>query len=246
MKKMKKLLLAFLMLSLTSTVFSQKGAINIVNDANAEVRKVGDFHGIDVSNAINVYLSQGNENAVAVSCEDASQNDKITTTVKNGILIIRLENGTWNGWNWKEKRIRAYITVKNLDYIQSSGACTIKLTEAFEVEKIKIDVNGASTFKGTLKASEITLDASGASSVTIDGSTKVLKIDASGASSIKAFDLESVDCDAEASGASSLGINVVNSLKAEASGASSIRYKGEPKNKDCNASGASSVKARTS
>lgn len=233
------------MFTLGNSVFSQDQVKNIVVDANAEVRKVGDFHGIDVSNAISVYLSQGTENAVAVSCEDASQNSRITTAVKNGILIIRLENGSWNGWSWKEKRIRAYITVKDLDYIQSSGACTVKLTEAFKVNKLKIDINGASTFKGSVTATEIILDASGASSVTIEGSTKTLKVDASGASSIKAYDLQSEDCNAEASGASSIGISVQNQLKAEASGASSIRYKGEPKSKDCNASGASSIKVRT-
>lgn len=242
---MKKLLLILGLIATSSITFSQDEVKNIVNDANAEARKVGDFHGIDVSNAISVYLSQGSENAVAVSCEDASQNSKITTAVKNGILVIRLENGTWNGWSWKDKRIRAYITVKNIDYIQSSGACTIKFTEAFKVNKLKIDINGASTFKGSLTATEINLDASGASSVTIEGSTKNLIIDASGASSIKAYDLQTDDCNAEASGASSIGINVQNQLKAEASGASSIRYKGEPKSKDCNASGASSIKART-
>jgi hypothetical protein len=242
---MKKLFLMLGIAAISNFAICQDEVKNIVADANAEVRKVGDFHGIDVSNAISVYLSQGSENAVAVSCEDASQNDRITTAVKNGILIIRLENGSWNGWSWKEKRIRAYITVKDIDYIQSSGACSIKLTEAFKVSKLKIDINGASTFKGSVTASEIVLDASGASSVTIEGTTKTLKVDASGASSIKAYDLQSDDCDAEASGASSIGINAQNKLKAEASGASSIRYKGEPKNKDCNASGASSVKART-
>ena len=44
----------------------------VINDPNAEVRQVKGFHGIEVSNSINLYLSQGEEETVVVSANDSS------------------------------------------------------------------------------------------------------------------------------------------------------------------------------
>lgn len=242
---MKKLF--FLLVSITcfSNLFAQGDVKNIVNDANAEVREVGDFTGVDVSSAIKLYLSQGNECAVAVSCEDKSYNNRIKTEVRNGVLKISLENGTWNSWSWKDRTIRAYVTIKDITIIRSSGASQIRLNEAFKVGNLKLDINGASSFKGTINGNTVKIDASGASSINIEGNTNDLDVQASGASSVKAYDFVSNKCTVDCSGASSVGVNVKNELKAEASGASSVRYKGSPTNKLCESSGASSIKQRT-
>jgi len=48
-----------------------------VYDANAEVRNVGSFSKIKVSSAITLYLSQGKEQAVAVSAGDKEYTPRI-------------------------------------------------------------------------------------------------------------------------------------------------------------------------
>ncbi|MBS1934273.1 MAG: hypothetical protein JST96_09770, partial [Bacteroidetes bacterium] len=74
MKKIVCLVVAWLMLL---SVFAQKV---VINDPNAEVRTTGSsFHSISVSNAIDLYLSQGNEETVAVSAKDVKYRDKIVT-----------------------------------------------------------------------------------------------------------------------------------------------------------------------
>ena len=47
-----------------------QNAKNIVFDANAEVRSVKGFTGVEVSGAIDLYLSQGKEEAVAISASN--------------------------------------------------------------------------------------------------------------------------------------------------------------------------------
>lgn len=242
---MKKLVFLLVSLACLSTTFAQSDVKNVVNDANAEVREVGSFTGVDVGSAIKLYLSQGNECAVAVSCEDKSYNDKIKTEVKNGVLKISLDNGSWNTWSWKDRTIRAYVTIKDVSSIKSSGASQVRLNEAFTVSTLKIVISGASSFKGIVNGSNVKIDANGASSVAIEGTTNELEVDASGASSVKAYDFVSNKCNVDCSGASSVGINVKNELKAEASGASSVRYKGSPSSKSCESSGASSIKQRS-
>jgi hypothetical protein len=108
-----------------------------------------------------------------------------------------------------------------------------------------LDVSGASTVVvSNVKADALELDASGASNITIDGEAKELVADASGASEIDAEELKVENAAVEASGASSATVSPANELKADASGASSIYYTGEPKNVVPKSSGASSVKKK--
>lgn len=214
----------------------------VVNDPNAQLRNVGNFTGVKVSGGIALYISQGNVDAVAVSCDDVKNIEKITTEVKDGVLKIYVEQGAWNGWNWKNKNIKAYITVKNLQSMEASGACAVKITDALTSANLKVHLSGASVLKGELKVGTVKFHVSGASVVTLSGKAETAKIEVSGASVFKAFDLAVDYCNAEASGASSVSINATKEINAEASGASSMRYKGGAAVKTADATGASSIK----
>lgn len=237
---MKKIL--FILLYLVAIVgcnYAQPEVKTLVNDANAEKRNVTAFTGVEVTNAITLYLSQGNEDAVAISCSNASDNRKISTKVINGVLKISIEN---SGWSWSNTKAKAYVSIKNLESLVVSGASNCKINEMLQVKKMKLIVKGASNFKGSIKAEDIDIKASGASNVNITGSSNNATVEASGASSIKSLNFETTNCNAQASGASSIHIGVKQKLKAEASGASSIKYKGDGVIVSANETGASSIK----
>ena len=60
-----------------------------------ETRKVASFEGIDVSSAISVTVEDGNYNGqISVEAPDNIMN-RITTEVKNGVLVMKI-NGTVN------------------------------------------------------------------------------------------------------------------------------------------------------
>jgi uncharacterized protein YcfL len=213
----------------------------IVNDGNAEKRSVTAFTGIEVSNAITVYVSQGNEDAVAVSCSDADKTKKIITEVKDGILNIYMERSFWSNSNFKAK---AYVSIKNIQKLQASGASTIKITEGITCNNLDIKASGASGIKGTINCDKINMQASGASTVNIEGSCNNAQLKASGASDIKGFNFIIKNGKIDASGASNVGVTVNGELTAEASGASDIKYAGNPTNTNVNSTGASSIKKK--
>jgi hypothetical protein len=219
-------------------------AQNIVYDENAVVRNVEAFKGIEVSGSITVYLSQGTAQAVAVSADDAQNVGKVKTEVKNGVLKISPDAGAWNGWNWRNRKLKAYITVTDLESIDVHGASSLRLAGDFAINTLRIDISGASSFKGMLKGKTVKLEASGASSLELSGSLDVLSMEVSGASSVKAFSLTVANCSIDASGASAVSITATSALKMEASGASSIGYKGTAAIKSVESSGASSIKKR--
>lgn len=216
---------------------------NVVHDANAELRRVESFNAVAVSSAITLYLSQGSENAVAIST-DGGDNAKIKTEVKNGVLRIYPESGVWGKWNWgSDRKMKAYVTVKDLKRLQASGACKVIITDKINVTDLHIEITGASTLKGELAAERIKMELSGASNATLSGTAGNLDIEATGASTLRASDLVVNVCSAEASGASSMRLNVQKEFaRIEASGASSIHYKGDASFKNFESSGASSIK----
>ncbi len=243
---MKKIILAFVLLVAAFTIVSAQD-VTVINDKNAQARTVGSFHGIKVSNAFDVIIQQGNTEAVVVSASEEKFRSRIKTEVINGVLRISYDNDN-KVWKWsnENRKLKAYISVKNLDFIEASGACDVKVDAVLKGSKLKVELSGASSLKGELNYNELVMDQSGASDSNIKGRVTNLNIQVSGASDFKGFDLITENCKADASGASDIKITVNKDLRVNASGASDIEYKGSAMISDFRTSGASSLKKRNS
>jgi len=260
---MKKIALFALLLIAFSVQAQTK--MGVIYDENVQVRKLPNFTSIRVSNAIELYISQSNKTEVAVSAKTDEYKNRIITEVVGGTLIIRMANNSSRWWKWgnEDYRVKAYVSVNELFAINGSGATNIKIVNGLNSEKLKInlsgasdlkgdikagtlmtELSGASNFKGTVQANAFSVKGSGACDIEVSGSGDDLIVDVSGASSVKMYDYLVKGASVEASGASSIKLNVSDMLKAHATGASSIDYKGSATIKDLQSSGASSVKHR--
>ena len=260
---MKKIL--FALLFLVGFVVNAQENKSIVYDENAQQRKVPSFTAISVSSAIDLYLTQSNKNAVAVSASNDEIRDHIITEVVGGTLIIRLgDKGSWFSWRkWGNYKTKAYVSIQDINALTASGASTVHLVNTIESPKMRIKLSGASDFKGNIKAgvlmyqltgasdykgevtaNSIDIDGSGASSIELIGKVDDLAIEVSGASTAKLYNLTAKGAILRASGASNIGVTVTEILRANSSGASDINYKGNPTVKEFNTSGASSIRRR--
>ena len=206
-------------------VLSGRAQKTIVHDPNAQVRAVKGYHGIEVGSAIDLYLSQGDEETVVVSARDEKWRDRIITEVVDGILKIRLQSGHFSTGN---NKLKAYVSFSALDKLSASGASNVYVDGVISAGKLALTLSGASDFKGAIRVGELQLDQNGASDAKITGVVAGLAvIRLSGASDVKGYDLTVESCEASASGASDIRITVNKELKANATGASSVYYKGE-------------------
>jgi Putative auto-transporter adhesin, head GIN domain len=223
-----------------SFIVLMAAAQKTVNDPNAELRSVGSFHALHLSDAFDVILTQGNEERVAVSANDKKIVAYITTEVVNGVLRIGFKDDK-NSW-MKNRKLKAYIAVKSLDEIKAGGASDIHVEGTLSVPQLKLSFSGASDLSGKLMVNGLLgVDLSGASDLNIDGSAGELNIDASGASNVKAYGFTVRSCTVKASGACNVRINVEKELSAHLSGASNVYYKGAAMIKDIKTSGASNI-----
>lgn len=229
---MKKNLSLFIVSLFTLALSAQK----VVNDYNAEKRNVNGFHAIVVSGGIDLYLSQGDE-AVAVSAAKPEHREKIKTEVKDGILKI------WYDWNSAVKfdignrKLKAYVSVKELDKLQASGGSDVLVDGTLKFSKLEFKVSGGSDLNGNVETQEMSVKAGGGSDVNLTGKTARLIVDVSGGSDFSGYGFSADVCNVEASGGSDVYITVNKELSASASGGSDVFYKGTGLIRDLKTSG---------
>ena len=213
---------------------------DVVVDPNASVRTVaGEFVAIKVSGGIDLYLSQSDKIAVAVSAANENYKEGIKTVVEDGTLKIFYDGE--KGWNRKDRKMRVYVSFSDLKKIDGSGACDVVVSGSITAAELELHLSGACDFKGNVKVGTLNIDLSGASDAKISGTANTANVKSSGASDLKAFELVTDVCNANISGASDVHITVNGELTASASGASDIKYRGNCVIKEKQSSGASSI-----
>lgn len=233
---MKKIiLLAFLCMA--TGAIAQK----TIRDDNAQERPAKGFHAIEMSDGVDLYLTQGNTESVAVSASTNEHRDKIIVEVVNGVLKIYYERNRSN-WSWGiNRRLKAYVSVKTLDKLSASGGADVMIDNELKISTLTVHLSGGSDLKGKITGESLSISASGGSDADIAGRVDKLKIDASGGSDVNGYEMIAEHCTIESSGGSDVTITANKSLNGNASGGSDIHYKGSA-TATTSKSGGSSVK----
>ena len=199
-------------------------------------RDVNSFTKIKVGSAIHLSVSLGVSESLVFEAEQEVLS-KLKSEIKNGELHVFLDGSVNNS-----KEIKAFVTLKSIVGISATGASKVNFTSMVSCDKMEIDANGASYIEIELKAKEINIGSHGASNIKVNGSATLLIATVDGASSLKAMDLKAESVEIKASGAASASVNTSKKLTGAASGASTIRYSGDPKDKNVTVSGSSTIK----
>src|SRR5450432_2990655 len=120
---MKKYLISIVALLLFVGAKAQK---TIIHDANAEVRQLtGSFNKIIISGGIDLYLTQYENESVAVSASSDQYKQNIKTVVENNTLKIYYDGA--KAWTSGKKKMKAYVSFKTLEKLNASGACDVNV-----------------------------------------------------------------------------------------------------------------------
>ncbi|PZR28143.1 MAG: hypothetical protein DI538_25115 [Azospira oryzae] len=202
----------------------------------SEVRAVGSFHGVKVSEAIDVYLKKGDKESVRVVATGTNLSN-VLTEVSGSSLKVHMREG-----NYKNRNVKVYVTYVNLDRISSSSASNVFSEGTIKTGSMEINASSAASVEVSLDAERVSVDVSSAGDVTLEGEAKSLTVEASSAGSVDAYNLNCENVDASASSGGSAKVSVSKDLNAEASSAGSIRYRGSPARTNSSASSGGSVK----
>lgn len=199
------------------------------------------FTNIDVSGAIDVYVTQDSSSSIKVEGDDNIL-QYIVTEVNGSTLEIYTESG----FNLRPShKIKVYVSNPTFNGFRVSGASSINGDSPISgSERITVNASGASGIKLDINAPVVNVEVTGASTANLRGRTKDLDINASGASKVKGYDLLSENTRVDVSGASHAEVYASVSLDGEASGASHVSYLGNASN-SVSQSGASHVNKKS-
>lgn len=237
---MKKLFLA-LTTFVSLAAFAQDKTV--VNDANAEKRTLsGSFTAISVSDGVDLYLTQGTEESIAVSAAETKYMEKFKTEVVNGTLKIYYDN---KGLNWsgnERKKLTASVSFKTLEKLSAGGGAYVEMKGNLTSSSLDMKFTSGSHFKGTVKTTALTVDQSSGSHIDVTGSTDKLNVEVSSGAQFRGFELKTDFCEAKATSGASVRITINKELNAKANSGGAVKYKGEAVMKDLNVSSGGSVK----
>lgn len=208
-----------------------------------ESRNLSNFSAISVTSGIDLYINQGKTESVSVSA-DKDKMDKIVTEVKDGTLNIYVENGKWNWFNWNNKPVKVYVTVKDLNSVSATGGSDVYSEKKLDLIKLKVSATGGSDIKLEVDADEIVCQTTGGSDVSLSGTATVFKGSSTGGSDLKASELKSSYCSVSSTGGSDVYVWAEKEISISATGGSDVYYKGAARVVKSSSTGGSDIHKR--
>lgn len=195
------------------------------------------------SNLIDYVICKSSGGTLTVGVDDKVRNlsnlhVEITIPRRDNINVYQVASGA-------SINIHPELTCPNVSMEVSSGGsvncarinCDKLLIEASSAGSVSgsfrikecgiVETSSAADINISALSPELNLKASSGSTISVSGQVKHLDVDASSAANIKAYNLNAVTAEAEASSGASVKLNCSKSLEAEASSAADIRYTGD-------------------
>ena len=183
---------------------------------------VNNFTRLDMGNAFNIQVQQGNEFRVDVS-GDVRNLEDLSVYTSGSTLIIHYDRNA-------NRKHTTYIriTMPELLGVDFSGASISEIRGFTGQEELDITLSGASYAQVDCDYNNLSLNLSGASVLNILGTGERLVALVSGASDLRGFEYPVKEGKLDVSGGSLGKVTVSTKLEATLSGASTVRYRGNP------------------
>ena len=182
----------------------------------SESRSVGDFHSVNVRGAANASIQVGPAASLTISAgENTLQN--LTTTVREGMLIVEQKKGWW----LSHGNVELQITLPVLQEVVISGAGNADITDA-RGESLELSLQGA----GNLVAK---------------GEIGTLAVNINGAGNANLGGLRARAAKVVVNGTGNVSVHATEELDAVVNGVGSVRYIGTPPKLDTKVNGVGSI-----
>ncbi len=221
---MNKLLIIFL---LCAGLGAQAQTTKEYNDPNAKARVLkAEFSSISVSSGIQLFLTQSDQIALAVSVSNERLEEGFKTEVVNGVLKIYYEPKGIPAINFKNRKLIAYLSVKNIQSIRASGGAIIRLVNPFKSDALSLDCTSGSLLTGTVALASLQASATSGAQVTLAGTADNVDISVTSGAIFKGGSLQAQTCTAQANSGAAVKIAVEKEMTAFAKSGASVSYAG--------------------
>ena len=213
------------------------------NDANAVTRNIsGSFTKIAVSSGVELFLTHGDETALAISVSDSKYEQRFKTEVTDGVLKIYYDSKGVTWTNDRNRKLKAYLSFKQLDGIKASAGAAVTLTNPLLAETLSLSFSSGSVITGKVKTTALSADLESGAEMNVSGSASRFTVTAGSGAVFKGFYLVTDYCTAEANSGAAIRIEVQKEITASANSGGDVQYKGNAQLKKGNINSGGSVK----
>jgi hypothetical protein len=203
---------------LTACAFGVDGSGKVT----AETRALEKFSGVELKNAANVYITQGETQEVKIEAED-NLVQFITTEVKNNELVIDCKENITS-----HEPINVYITVKDLCLVELTGSGNMITKNEIDCDHMTLRLGGSGTMKANVKSQSLKASLSGSGNLDLAGSSAESDIRISGSGNVNAQQMKTFTSAVSISGSGNTKVDANNELDVNISGSGNVFYVSEP------------------
>jgi len=128
----------------------------------SEIRSVDqNFYGIILNGNANVYLTQGESNAIRVEGNTANT-EEVTTSISNGALVINA--GVL-------RNVNVYVTMTDINLLQVNGAGAIRATSTLNSDMLLMKISGTGIISADVRALSVGMVINGGGKIYAGGIT---------------------------------------------------------------------------
>ena len=232
------LFLIALVLGTTSCINAQflgeKGNGNVIK----QDREIGHFTAISAGTGLDVYVVQGDKEAVTVETDENLQ-DNIITEIRGNKLIVKVEDRIR-----RAKAMVVYITLVDVNEIHISSGCHFKTKSSIKVKELEITVSSGANADLNINADKLSCAVSSGADANLWGTANYFYAKASSGSDLDARKLTAQRCKAKASSGADVTVNATEKIDASASSGGDVSYYGNPTKVDVVTSSGGDVNRR--
>jgi hypothetical protein len=234
--KMLKFISLILVIAFTTSAFGQiRPRITGSGKVVSEERKAGYFNAVKVSSGIDVYLTQGQKESITVEADD-NLHEYIITEIKDNTLKVYSEANIR-----KAEAKKVHVTIKDVEKISASSAGDVYGETLIKADELSLSASSAGDIKLKIEVNRLECKINSSGDIKLEGIADELEADLSSAGDLKAYDLITRIADVSTSSAGDAWITVTEKLRARASSAGDIYYKGNPQQVDAHSSSAGGI-----
>ncbi len=185
-------------------------------------RDIGNFSRLVISGNFNVFLDPAGKPALKMEM-DENLFDIVSVTEEGETLRIETRINILQA-----RKKSLYITFRDLDKLDLSGAVTIVSDSVLKVSSLGIKAAGAARLEFEIEGENLKMDMSGASECDLRGKVNDLRIRLTGAGDFDMADLIARNVEIDLSGAGHGRVFAKEKLDVSISGVGSVRYRGDP------------------
>lgn len=220
-------LLIFALVATTACNFSLNLGNNRVRGSGkivTEERQVSGFDKVEIKGAGELYIEQGETEALTVEADDNLM-EYITTEVHGDTLELGLKP---NFNIMFSSKIVYRLTVKELREVSIAGSGKV-VSSSLTTDEFKISTAGSGKFEfDDLQADTLTASTGGSGEFIIKGKVDDVKVTISGSGKFNCPDLETASTDINITGSGEVTSWTTDQLNIRISGSGSVRYYGSP------------------